>query len=152
MLILSVHGSQQGLFFETANEDESIELSGEALMEKIQAHRLSPGNQLQLVMLGACHSAVHAEKLTPVVDHVIGMVGPIHDESVRLFTGGFLRNYCIALDAPSSVEAGKQSIADDPRFNVDKDLVNYYQKAMRAAPGGVPDTNTARGTGIMQSK
>jgi len=152
MLILSVHGSQQGLFFETANEDESIELSGEALMEKIQAHRLSPGNQLQVLLLGACHSAVHAEKLAHVVDHVIGMVGPIHDESVRLFTGGFLRNYCIALDTLSSVEAGKQSIADDPRFNVDKELVSYFQKAMRAAPAGVPDTNTARGTGIMQSK
>ncbi|HSC53557.1 MAG TPA: hypothetical protein VLC98_08060 [Phnomibacter sp.] len=152
MLIISTHGSVDGLFLETANDAESIELSGDALVDKVQAHCLSPGNQLQVVLLGACHSAKHAEKLAQVVEHTVGMVGPIHDESVRLFAGGFLRNYCIAMDMLSSVAAGKQSIADDPRFNVDRDLVTYYQKELRTTTVGLPEMHAVRATSSMQSE
>jgi hypothetical protein len=107
---------------------------------------------LQIVLLGACNSSGHAEKLSQTIDHVIGMNGPVHDESVRLFTSGFLRNFCIAGDTSSSVEAGKDRIADDQLYNADKDLVSYFQKAVRIATAGMLDASADRGTVIMGGK
>jgi hypothetical protein len=155
LLILSVHGSKNGLFFESADSDEAFELKGSELLDKIKAHRNAPGSQLQMVILGACNSAGHAELLSETVDHTVGMAAPIHDHSVRLFLEGFLRNYALpernseepSFHVVSSIAAGIDRLKSDRQYESDHGHISHFHQD-RKQVRRLEDTNRASGPNI----
>jgi WD40 repeat protein len=75
---------QHGLFF--AGPDGGTQLvTADALQQTFGAS----GSSVQLVVLNACYSEVQAESLLVHVDCVVGMAGPIIDETARNFAIGF---------------------------------------------------------------
>lgn len=80
----SGHGGQHGLYFQDPS-GRSRMVSTEALEATLGA----AGASVQVVVLNACYSDVHADALLTHVDCVVGTGGPIGDDAARSFAVGF---------------------------------------------------------------
>jgi hypothetical protein len=125
MLVLSMHGTSNGLFFENDAGEENL-VDVELFKQNIETSQSTPGYRLECVVLGACHSDLMAQKLLGVVPHTIGMNGPIRDEAVRHFSKAFFTNFPLQLHYASSVEVARQMVANQASFVSDAPRIKYY--------------------------
>jgi hypothetical protein len=80
----SGHGGQHGLYFQGPDGRARV-VSTEALEATLGA----AGASVQVVVLNACYSDVHADALLAHVDCVVGTGGPLGDDAARSFAVGF---------------------------------------------------------------
>ena len=73
-----------GLFFQGPDGQPQL-VSGEALAQAFGA----AGSSVQLLVLSACHSELHAQALLPHVGCVVGTSGAMTDDVARSFAIGF---------------------------------------------------------------
>lgn len=101
----SGHGETRGLFFQADDRTGSV-VSRESIGEVFGAVEAP----VEIVILNACYSDSLADALLAHAKCVIGMHGPIGDESARRFAAGFYGGLAEGSSVASAFEQGRAAI------------------------------------------
>jgi len=102
----SGHGSSSGEIILADNSDRSKPISAKAL--KALFHTLK--DNIQVVVLNACHSEVQSRAIVEVIDCVIGMKTAIGDQAAIVFASSFYRAIGFGRSVQQAFEQGKTAL------------------------------------------
>jgi len=125
---LSMHGTRQGelLFVDGDNNADGITVDRLfRIFEQLKAQDMLP----DLLLINACHSVGHAERLAAIVPHTIGIKGAIPVPAAIKFTNVFYLNHLagatiqfafeeavLAIKEPNSKESDGDQIHEMPHY------------------------------------
>jgi CHAT domain-containing protein len=102
----SGHGDSAGMIALSAGEGNSRPVTTAALAEMFRIVR----DEVRLVVLNACYSAVQAQAIGQHIDHVVGMLQPIDDRSAVIFAAAFYSALGFGRPVHEAFEQGKVAL------------------------------------------
>jgi hypothetical protein len=117
ILHFSGHGKPSGLVLHDDGGDDRL-LPAAVLRQALSV----AGSRVRVVVLNACYSADLANELLAVVDHVIGMTGPILDAAARAFAIALYSALGNGQDLANAVSQGTVAVAATRRSEPHRDI------------------------------
>jgi Effector-associated domain 11 len=132
MVHLSMHGSQEGVFFQT-EAGEAVEVDARSLSRLFKLLKQT-GKKIQCVVISACESAAHAQTIHQFVPHTIGMDGFILADAAIAYTKGFYQQLFETSDYAASHPFGVWEIEQfergikplDSKSKKQSDMPKYF--------------------------
>lgn len=124
----SGHGDTAGDLMGQDANNSAAHMTPEFVVEALHLAGSDGRPGIRVAVLNACHSAALARRLVDdgVVQHAIGMEGPIHDDAAILFADGFYRSLGRGDTVERAFRAGRVQVLSDYAVKRHADRIRLF--------------------------
>jgi hypothetical protein len=130
ILLLSMHGERDGLFFEKEDREKAL-ITPDQFLDIIKELEKNPDFSLKTILFCACDSDYFAQTMSERIEDTIGFNDAVYEEAVQIFVKEYLRIYFLDYDAKNAFDAGKLALNLNDAYKEESSKLEYYNRSNR---------------------